>query len=197
MFQNLKTILIDGQRLGKRLNNEDRKLEIQLKGCNLEQATNVKLLGLDIDGQLSFDVHIDCLSNKISKRIGILSRVKAYLLRTERILYSNSFIKPLILYCSVTQTSCCSQDNSDKIFKLQKRCARIFLDAQKHHSSVDLFNTLGWMLYYFESDVKRCLIAYKRISGACPDYMNDLLTAASIVEIHEAPILTYCLESHN
>ena len=28
-----KTIPIDGQRVGKRLNNEDRKLEIKLKGC--------------------------------------------------------------------------------------------------------------------------------------------------------------------
>ena len=44
-----------------------------------------------------------------------------------------------------------------------------------------------------------CLIAHKRISGACPDYISELielnstLTAASIVEIHEAPILTYIL----
>ena len=55
-----ETILVDGKRLGKRLNNGDRKLEKQLKGCNLEQATNVKLLGLVIDEQLSFDMHISC-----------------------------------------------------------------------------------------------------------------------------------------
>ena len=46
---------------------------------------------------------------------------------------------------------------------------RRILDAQKHHSSVDLY-TLGWVPYYVESDIKRCLIAYKRISGACPDH---------------------------
>ena len=55
------------------------------------------------------------------------------------------------------------------------------------------------MPYYVESDVI-CLIAQKRISGACPDYISELielitaLTAASVVEIHEAPIFTYCLE---
>ena len=55
------------------------------------------------------------------------------------------------------------------------------------------------MPYYVESDVI-CLIAHKRISGACPYYITDLidfitaLTAASIVEIHEAPILKYCPE---
>ena len=31
------------------------------------------------------------------------------------------------------------------------------------------------MPYYVESDIKRCLIAYKRISGAYPDYISELL----------------------
>ena len=54
-----KTILINGQRLRKRLSNEDRKFEIELKGSTLEQVENVKLLGLELDEQLSFDVHIE------------------------------------------------------------------------------------------------------------------------------------------
>ena len=62
------------------MNNEDRKLEIQLKGCKLEQATTVKLLSLGIDEQLSFDVHIDCLCKKISKRNCILTKNRAYTL---------------------------------------------------------------------------------------------------------------------
>ena len=89
---------------------------------------------------LRFDVHIESLCKKISKRIGILNRIKAYLPRIERILCNNSLIKPLILYCNVTRTSCCSHDNINKIFKLQKRCVRIILDAQQHHGTVDLFN---------------------------------------------------------
>ena len=170
-----KTILINGPRLRKRLSYEDRKLEIELKGSTLEQVENVKLLGLELDEQLSFDVHIDSLCKKISKRIGILNRIKAYLPRAERILYYNSLISPLILYCSVIWTSCCSHDNINKIFKLQKRCARIILDAQQRHSTLDLFNISGWVPYNIESDIKRCLIAYKRIMGTCPAYMNELL----------------------
>ena len=88
---------------------------------------------------------------------------------------NNSLIKPLILYCSVTWTSCCSHDNINKILKLQKRCARIILDAQQRHNTVDLFNILAWVPYYIESDIKRCLMAYKRIMGICPTYINELL----------------------
>ena len=82
---------------------------------------------------------------------------------------------------------------------LDKLCA-YYSRRPRHHSSVDLsFTTLGWVPYYVESDVI-CLIAHKRISAACPDYISELIelitaqTAASVVEIHEAPILTYCLE---
>ena len=95
--------------------------------------------------------------------------------QSERILYYNSLIKPLILYCSVTWTSCCSHDNISKVFKLQKRCARIILDAQQRHSTVDLFNTLKWVPYNTESDINRCLMACKRIIGICPAYINELL----------------------
>ena len=78
-------------------------------------------------------------------------------------------------YCSVTWTSCCSHDNINNIFKRQKRCARIIIDAQKRHSSVDLFNALGWVPYYIESDIKRCLLPYKIILGTYPDYTSELL----------------------
>ena len=50
--------------------------------------------------------------------------------------------KLCILYEEVatksTKTSCCSHDYINKIFKLQKRCARIILDAQQRHGTVDL-----------------------------------------------------------
>ena len=109
-------------------------------GTRMRKFSQDFWLRLDLDEHLSFDVHIDSLCKKTSKRIGILNRIKAYLPRTELILYDNSLIKPLILYCSVTRTSCFSHDNICKIFKLQKRCVRIILDAQQRHGTVDLFN---------------------------------------------------------
>ena len=54
-------------------------------------------------------------------------------------------------------------------------CAYYSGRSTLQHSSVDLFNTLGWVPYYVESDIKRCLIAYKRVSGAYPDYISELL----------------------
>jgi hypothetical protein len=93
---------------------------------------------------------------KLSKRIGILKSIKSYLPRNERILFYNAMIKPLFLYCSITWTNC-SKNNITKIFKLQKRCARIILDAEPRHSSINIFNNLGWLPFYVESDIRKCI----------------------------------------
>ena len=39
---------------------------MRLNRCKLEQVKSVKLLALELDEQLSFDAHIDCLCRKLS-----------------------------------------------------------------------------------------------------------------------------------
>lgn len=63
------------------LSNEDQKFEIQLNCYKLEQTESVKLLGIECDEQLSFDAYMGFLCGKLSKRIGIFNRIKAYLPR--------------------------------------------------------------------------------------------------------------------
>ena len=40
-------------------------------------------------------------------------------------------------------------------------CARVVLDARQRHDTVDLFNTLGWVPYCIETDIRRCTIALR------------------------------------
>lgn len=82
-----------------------------MEGITLEQAENVKLLGLKLDLNLSFYAHTDSLYKKVSRRIGIQNRIKSYLPRAERVLFYNSQIKMLLRYFSVTWTSCCGSDS--------------------------------------------------------------------------------------
>ena len=50
---------------------------------------------------------------------------------TDSVIYNLDKTRLTVWFLSiVTWISCCSQDNIDEIFKLQKRCARIILDAQ-------------------------------------------------------------------
>ena len=89
-------------------------------------------------------------------------------------IYYSTIIKPVMLYGSTIWTSC-SKENLLKVPRLQKRAARIILDAERTAPSVDLFNTLKWVLFYAESYVNRCALTYKRLNGNTPEYINDLL----------------------
>jgi hypothetical protein len=63
-------MLITGKRLDKKLASLD--LQIELNNTTIEQVDVFSLLGLKIDMRLTFDEHVDSLSNKLSQRIGVL-----------------------------------------------------------------------------------------------------------------------------
>ena len=68
-----------------------------------------------------------------------------------------------------------SRENLLKVVRLQKRAARIILDAKRTTPSVGLFNSLNWIPFYAESYVNRCTLTYKRLNGNTTEYINDLL----------------------
>ena len=69
-----------------------------------------------------------------------------------------------------------------KLFKLQKRAARIISNLKPRHLSIDAFNQLNWIPFYVEIDLRRCLLAHKRINGVTPEYLIKMLVLNK--EIH-------------
>ena len=59
----------------------------------------------------------------------------------------------------------CSKENLLKVLRIQKRAAKIILDAEKTAPSVGLFNTFKWVPFYAESYVNRFVLIYKRLNG--------------------------------
>ena len=136
---------------------------------------HAKVLGMEVDDDLSFDYRVDNISKKISKRIGILKNINSYLPINERILFYNVMIKPLFMYCSIVWSSC-SNDNIMELFKLQKRAARIILNAESRHPSVDASNKPNWLHFYVESSIRRCMVTYNRTKRDVPEYLKQLLS---------------------
>ena len=60
-------------------------------------------------------------------------------------------------------------------FPCQKRAARVISDANNQVSSVKLFNSLQWLPFYEEVKIAKCCVAYKRIKGEVPLYIEDSL----------------------
>jgi len=170
-MQKTKALLVMGKRLRKRIVQDSGKLVVKGDNTEIENFVNQKLLGMIIDEDLTYEVHVDELCNKLSKRLGLLRHISPYLKKNQRIIYFNAIIKPLMMYACQVWTLC-NKEALERVLRMQKRAARIILDAQRTSRTVTLFNSLSWIPFYNEAYIKRCELAYKRISGTLPDYLN-------------------------
>ena len=166
-----KVLTITGKRL---LTHIDHDLTIVVNGKQLENVHCAKLLGLEIDQELTFIPHIDKLCKKLSQRIGILKKIRYCLPLKYRLLFYNAMISPVMAYVNFVWSSC-DKSCLNRVLKLQKRAARIILDADSQASSVKLFNKLKWIPFYEQAKIAKCCIIYKRLQGHVPTYLKSLL----------------------
>ena len=75
--------------------------------------------------------------------------------------------------------SSCDKHCPNRVLKLQKRAARIIIDANSRASSVKLFNKLKWLPFYEQAKITKCAIVYKRLQGNVPAYLKTLLKLSS------------------
>ena len=104
---------------------------------------------VSIDEHLTYEVHFDKLCIKLSKRLGLLRHISPYLKKNQRIIYFNAVIKPLMMYASTVWASC-NKEVLERVLRMQKRAARIILEAQRTSRTVTLFNNLSWIPFYNE-----------------------------------------------
>ena len=113
----------------------------------------------------------------MSQRIAVLRKIKRNLPLAERKLYFNALIKPIMLYGSCAWCTA-SEENVKRVSKLQKRAARVILDADIGERSDLLFGQLDWLRLKDEPNHKRSSLIFRRIKdeNACPRYITELLT---------------------
>ena len=100
---------------------------------DLESKDHVKYLGVIIDQHLSWKHHINYIALKISRNIGIISRLRHFVpLKTLLSIY-NSLISPYISYGLIAWGQA-SKSHLEKILILQKRAVRLinFLTFSTH-----------------------------------------------------------------
>ena len=105
--------------------------EIRINGQLVEQVTEFNFLGLTIDEHLNWKIHIQKISHKVSKSIGVLKRLKKFLPHTVlRILY-NALILPHFQFSIVAWGF-----NPGRLNKLQKRAIRVITNS-KYNAHVE------------------------------------------------------------
>ena len=93
-------------------------------------------------------------------------------------MFYQGYILPLIDYGSSTWGTT-SGSNLESLSKLQKRAARIILNAPYDTASSVMFNTLGWPTIEKRHKYNKAVLTYKALNNLTPLYITELLIPMS------------------
>ncbi|MFZ2540057.1 MAG: reverse transcriptase family protein [Oscillospiraceae bacterium] len=122
--------------------------QISMNNILLERQTHTKFLGVILSANLKWSKHIDVVVNKISKNIGIISKVRHLLPQhLTRNLYFTQ-VYPYISYCNLVWASPLKTTQLERIFKKQKTYCRLLTFSSYDEHSRPLFIKLSILNVY-------------------------------------------------
>ncbi|MCG8048126.1 MAG: reverse transcriptase domain-containing protein, partial [Candidatus Thiodiazotropha endolucinida] len=165
--------------LGSRKNLlQSEPLNIYIGNELLKTVESQKLLGLTIDKTLNWEAQIDIVCQNITKRITLMKLLSKYIDRACLIQYYNSYILPILDYGCMLWGHC-SVANINRLLKLQKRAARIVLQADILTPSETMFNELHWLPFHKRVRYHECILMYKTLNNLAPEYLTERFTKVS------------------
>ena len=161
-----KAIILDKQ------NSDFSNTKISVNNENLEIVPSVKLLRIQIDSQLNFNMHINNICKSAANQLNALIRLNCFLGIDEKKVLVNSFVLsnfnyyPLVWFISSTRSW-------KKIENLQKRALRFLLND--YESSYEkLLEKSDKSTINLQSHRSLCFEVFKTIYDLNPSFMNDL-----------------------
>lgn len=150
------------------------KFDLCVSDKVLKNVESEKLLGVHIDHSLRYISHIDSVCKSLTYKLHVftLRKIKKFLPLHTRKLFYNAYILPSLNYC-LTIWGNAPGAGIERVFKLQKRAARIILDAAPDAPSQPLVVKLDWLTIYELIDFHKYILLYKTLHGMTPDYLRD------------------------
>ena len=125
-----KVVIITSRQ--KRYNLKNSDLSLNFGDADLKLTSNEKVLGVHIDEKLLWNGHFQYITKKISSHLWLLSQIKSFLSKEDKLLFYNAYIRPHIEYCSVIWGSS-TNFNIAKVTKIQRRACKIILGSEFTH----------------------------------------------------------------
>ncbi len=129
-----------------------------------------KLLGVNINQNVSLKPHTDKVHETISMIHARFRQIKPFLPIDARINFCQAFVFPHLGYCSCIWGSA----QLGRLFKLQKRAARIIYDLPTRTPTTPLFKKLGWMPLTDRVQYMKSLMVYNSFKGLALQYMAEM-----------------------
>ena len=121
-------------------------------------------------------IYIDKITNKSSKGIGMIKKIKHKLRKETLITHYYTFVYPYLSYCNMIWGKA-AKTHLSKIHLLQKRVVRMLCNVGYRNSTQILFKDANIMSIYEQSIFFSCVFILKFRKGLPPLIFNHLFTA--------------------
>ena len=144
--------------------------KIKIENRDIEFVNTFNFLGITLDKNLSWTIHAEKIGRKISKTIGIMTKMKHFLPKEILLTLYNALIVPHINYGIL-----CWKPKINNIFKLQKKAIRI-IDNKRYNSHTNpIFKSLNLLKAPDICALHELKFCYKLENRLLPSYyLNNL-----------------------
>ena len=128
-----------------------------------------------------FESHIEKISGKINKRLGLLKRTKHLLPRNARLLLYNSLVLPIFDYADLIWGDKGNDTLMAKLQILQNKAAKLILDRPWFSSATSALHELGWKPLSNRRFYHCCLYVFKCLNNLVDYDVNFLYLETFII----------------
>ena len=133
----------------------------------------VKLLGIDLDCNLSFNIQITKMCRKAAQQLNILKRIGKYLNKLNKITIFHTFILSAFNYCPMTWHFC-SKENINRMEKIQERALR-FVYEDYSSSYNELLSKIKLPILHVRRMRTMAIETFNIVNKLSPPVLHDLL----------------------
>jgi hypothetical protein len=152
----------------KHLPRQNSPLELFLDGSVLMRTDNVKFLGVYLDEKLNWNIHLNHISNKISRGLGIMGRCRSIFPNNILQTLYYSLVYPYLIYCCIVWGGACATA-LNKLQVLQNRCVRLITRSPYRSSASPLFKQLRILKLMDIRKLQIALFMFKCLNALLPD----------------------------
>ena len=153
-------------------------------GETIERVDNFKYLGIVFDSHMTWSHHIDLIASNVSKRCGVIRRVKYYLPNYILKKLADSLVMPHFDYCSHVWSNC-SLTLTSKLQILLNNLARIILSADIRTNIDSMMSSLKWLKLDDRWNNHILVMLYKCLTGKAPDYLCSKFSFTNSTHDHD------------
>ena len=157
--------------LDKKKNNHTQEI-IKIGKNDVKVKSSVKLLGVQIDSELNFNLHIANICRSAANQLNALIRLKNFLGFQEKKVLTNSYFYSNFNYCPLVWMFSHAK-SLKKVEALQKRALR-FLYDDYNSPSEEILKKSGKFCMELNKLRFLCIEIYKTINNINPSFMKQI-----------------------